>query len=210
MSSATSTLSSFSTLLDLACGRPVPDQGPARRTQLVLGASLAAMALAAIWGLAAGSSDLGLALTNAYKVPMVVLFSSLAALPAGMLALRLSDAKYSARELLMAFATSVFSGTLVLAVLSPIVAIYYHTSVLAGPYLAMGSTGLALVVGSFVFVRGTLRRMPEGAARASTIMPLAVIVTLQMGALLQLVALASPILPEVTAFDSGVDILAGR
>lgn len=77
----------FSTLLNLACGGALleEDDGRARRMQLTMTAMLMSLAFAAIWGAAAGSRIPALALANLYKVPMVILLSSLSAVPAGML-----------------------------------------------------------------------------------------------------------------------------
>ncbi|MBX7083154.1 MAG: hypothetical protein K1X88_28365 [Nannocystaceae bacterium] len=201
----------MSNLLQLAVGDRVEHEGPAQRTQFTLAALLSALGFAALWGLAAGSSSLGLALGNAYKLPMIVLLSGLSAMPAGLLALRLSARGYSARELLLSFATSVYAGTLVLAVLSPLVALYYHTSAWAGPYLGMGSAIAALVVATVTFARGTIRRAPpELSHRGLLAIPLVVTVFIQLAALLQFVAMASPILPETTVFDSGIDRVVSR
>lgn len=195
----------MSDLLNLAIGRPVTNAGPAARTQFTLAAALGALGFAALWGLAAGSASWALALGNAYKVPMVVLLSSLTAVPAGLLALRLTNVRYAGRDLLLSFATAVFSGALVLAVLAPLVGLYYNTSAWAGPYLGLGSAGIALVVAVTTFVRGTVARAEPDVARETLAIPIAVMVAMQLAALLQLVALASPILPETTIFDSGID-----
>ena len=53
----------------------------------------AALALASLWGIAAGSASASLAMANAYKVPMVILLSALTALPAGLVTLRLTNAR---------------------------------------------------------------------------------------------------------------------
>ena len=47
-------MTTFMTLLDIACGRPIPphDSGRARRLQLVVFAFLASLLFAAAWGLA--------------------------------------------------------------------------------------------------------------------------------------------------------------
>ena len=58
---------------------------PASRAQesmLAILALGAALVLASIWGIAAGSESAQLSLANAYKVPMVILLSALTALPA--------------------------------------------------------------------------------------------------------------------------------
>lgn len=205
-----SALSLMSNLLQLAVGQRVEYEGPAQRTQFTIAATLAALVFAAIWGLAAGSSSIVLALGNAYKVPMVVLLSALSAIPAGLLALRLGAHGSSARELLLSLATSLFAGTLVLAVMSPLVALYYHTSSWAGPYLGMGSAIAALVVAVVTFARSTVVRAPAEMNRGLLAIPLSVTVFVQLAAMLQFVAMASPILPENTVFDSGIDRVVGR
>jgi hypothetical protein len=198
----------ISTLLNASIGRSSADDGPARRIQLTLAAGLAALVFAALWGLAAGSTDLGLALGNAVKVPMVVLLSAIASVPAGMLALRLTGMPYSARDLVFAFAPALFAGTLTLAVTAPLVALYYHTSVWAGPYLAMGSAAIALVVAGLLFARNAMRRASTEHERNVVMLPVFVTIGFQLATMLQLVSLASPILPETTVFDTGVDVLA--
>ncbi len=194
----------FMTLLDIARGRtPDTEASSARTLQLAAAALLMALGFGALWGLAAGSSSWLQAMSNLWKVPMVVLFSALAAIPGGLLCWKLSGAPGRPADLLVQFAASIFAGTLAMAVLAPLVALYYHSSSFAGPMLALGSTCIALVVAVSVFVRGAFKSVSEG--RQALILPVFVFVALHLGALLQLIALASPILPEVTIFDAGVD-----
>jgi hypothetical protein len=197
----------ISTLLNMSIGRS-SDDGPARRIQLTIAAGLAALAFAALWGVAAGSTVGTLAIANALKVPMVVLLSAVAALPAGMLTLRLIGLQYSARDLLVAFAPALFAGTLALAVTAPLVALYYHTSVWAGPYLAMGSVAISIAIAGVLFARAAVRRAATDRERRIVMLPVIVTIGFQLATMLQLVALASPILPETTMFDTGVDVLA--
>jgi len=203
-------MTSFVTLLDIACGRqiPTPDSGPSRRLQLVVFALLASLLFAAIWGLAAGSQTTGLAIANLYKVPMVVLLSCAFAAPAGLLTWRLAGAPIRGSDLALGFSGGVFGGTLVLAVLAPLVALYYHSSAWAGPMLGIGSAGLALVTGTVMFVRGTMRRLPEGASKLATLVPVAVTLVMMLLTLLQLAAIAAPIFPERTPFSGGIDHIA--
>ncbi|MCA9708109.1 MAG: hypothetical protein KDK70_19815 [Myxococcales bacterium] len=204
-------IGTFSTLLHLITGRPVDEgQGRARRIQLMVTAGLFSLVFAALWGLAVGSASIGLALANIYKVPMIVLLAALFSIPAGLLALRVSGADYRASDLLISFFTAVFSGSLVLGVLSPLVALYYHTSAWAGPFLGMGSAFVALGVAGFVFVRATLRRRKQGEQTGSLALPTITMVVMNAACLLQLVALASPILPEATIFEGGVDGVIAR
>jgi hypothetical protein len=192
-------------LLNVACGNALPaeDEGRARRLQLAIGAMLLSLVFAVIWGVAVGVRIPGLAMANAYKVPIIIFLSSMFAVPAGLLTWKLSGAQCSATDLLLGFATGVFSGTLVLAVLAPIVALYYESSWWAGPVLAQIAIGVALLVGSVVMARSVMSRA-HGPKRTITL-SIVVLKVMQIAALLQLIALLSPILPERTHADHGID-----
>jgi len=198
-------------LLNLACGRPLPEEedGRSRRLQLVAAALLASLVFAGLWGLAAGSSSPVLALANLYKVPMVVLVSTLAAIPAGLLTWKLSGADCRATDLLLSFATAVFAASLVLATSAPLVALYYHSSTWAGPALALGSVLLAVATGLLLFGRGVWLRLSGMTSRLRVVPAVLVLAVVQLACLVQLVALASPILPEWTLFDGGIDAFLG-
>jgi hypothetical protein len=200
----------FSTLLDLICGKPLgdADAGRARRLQIVVSALLTSLVFAAIWGVAAGSRLPALAVANLYKVPMVVLVSAVGALPAGLLAWKLSGAPGRASDLLIGFTGGTFAGTLVLAVLAPLVALYYHSSLWAGPVLGQGSALLALGVGVIIFARSLFGRRRPDAPRGRLAIPAMVLTLVHLAMLVQLVALAAPILPERTIFSHGIDHLA--
>jgi len=71
----------------------------AQQTMLAIAALGVGLVLSSLWGLAAGSASPALAMANAYKVPMVILLSALTALPAGLVALRLTNAKLRAADL---------------------------------------------------------------------------------------------------------------
>jgi hypothetical protein len=195
----------FNTLLDIACGRPIKDEENvrARRMQLIVAAMLLSLVFAGIWGLAAGSSTVALAMSNLYKVPMVVLLSTVAAIPAGMLCWKLTGGDSEASDLLTGFTTGIFAGTLVMAAVSPLVALYYHSSSFAGPILALGSVATALGVGTLVFLRSVFAGPSKG--RSGLVFPVLVFIGMQMATMLQLIALAAPILPEDTLLDGGID-----
>jgi hypothetical protein len=203
-------MTTFVTILDIACGRPIPtqDSGRSRRLQLVIFAFLASLLFAGAWGLAAGSQATSLAIANLYKVPMVVLLSSAFAAPAGLLAWRLSGTAIRGSDLALGFSGGVFGGTLVLAVLAPLVALYYHSSAWAGPVLGFGSALLALATGTVMFIRGTFRRLPTGTSKLAVLLPVVVTVAMQILTLVQLAAVAAPIFPESTPFSGGIDHLA--
>ncbi|MEM6994489.1 MAG: hypothetical protein AAF721_28495, partial [Myxococcota bacterium] len=194
----------ISTLIDVARGRPRDPLGPAERWRLIAAAGLSSLVFAAIWGVAAGSASTMLAAANALKVPMVVLFSALSALPAGVLALRLSGSAERPTDLVLAFSAVVFAGTLVAAVLAPIVAVYYQTSAWAGPYLGMGSVFVSIAVAAALFFRNALRGIPSQ-DQTPRLVPKIVLALVTLAVLPQFIAVASPILPETTVFDAGVD-----
>ncbi|MBX3185893.1 MAG: hypothetical protein KF819_02715 [Labilithrix sp.] len=198
------------TLIDIACGRPIPaeDSGRARRMQLIVIALLSSLLFAGAWGLAAGSRALAPALSNLYKVPMVVLMSCAFAAPAGLLAWRLSGTRVRGTDLALGFVGGVFGGTLVLAVVAPLLALYYHSSAWAGPVLGIGSIVLALVTGTIMFVRGVVRRLEPGTQKRTVLLPVGVTLGMQLLTLVQLASLASPILPERTVFSGGIDDIA--
>jgi hypothetical protein len=202
----------LSQLMTVTCGgeAQAPDSR-AHTIMMTITALFTGLLLSSLWGLAAGSTSVTLALANAYKVPMVILLSALTALPAGLVTLRLANAKLPAHQLVSAFATSIFGGTLVLATLAPLVAIYYHTSSKAGLPLALGSVFVALATASLLFGRAVARRVAAQAKRASSLIAVGVLVVLFLTALLQFVAMASPIIGNSgTRFDGGFDTVFGR
>ncbi|MCB9675196.1 MAG: hypothetical protein H6737_08765 [Alphaproteobacteria bacterium] len=197
-------MAGWTELFELVGGRwPMEEQGTAERLQMAIRAAGAAVLFAAVYGLAAGSTDMALALGNLWKLPMLVVLSTLCSLPAGLLAWKLSGASDGASKLVVGVAAGNFAATLVLAALSPLVALYYNSSAYWGGPLAMGTVALALVVGLFSAWRLMLR---AGSAR----LPFGVLAVVQMLALLQFTHIASPILPEQTFFDLGVDGLVDR
>jgi hypothetical protein len=194
-------------LLDAAFGRARPDTGPGGRAHLVAGSLLGALALAGLWGLAAGSASLPQALASGFKAPMVLLLSALTALPAGLLAVKLSGAELRARDLLASFASALLGGALVLAALAPIVAIYFHTSARFGIELGVGSVFASLAIGALVLVRNLRVRVKPAVSRATAWVPAVLLFALFAVALVQFAALASPILGAPTPFDAGIDRL---
>jgi hypothetical protein len=205
----------LSALMTFTCGGELKVTR-SQETMLAILALAAGLVLSAFWGIAAGSSSASLAIANAYKVPMVVLLSAVTALPAGLVALRLTNAKLTGAELASAFASAIFGGTLVLATLAPLVAIYYHTSSKAGVPLALGSVFVALATATLLFGRAVARRVmantgSETSGRTASLLAVVVLVTIFVAALLQYVAVAAPIIGEAgTRFDAGFDGLLVR
>ncbi len=197
-------------LLDTACGRINSTLSAKRALHIAMGSLLCALLLSAAWGAAAGSGSILLALSSGLKVPVIVLLSTLAALPATLLALRLSGVHYASRRLLLSICSGVLGGALILAALAPIVGIYYHTSAAIGAKLAVASAFVALGTGSLIMVRNALRQLPESLTAKSIAMPLGVFTVVLLAAMLQFVALASPVLPVPSVFDGGIDGLVVR
>jgi hypothetical protein len=196
------------TVFHLACGRAPgeADGAPARRAQLALAALFASLVMSALWGAAAGSAVPSLALMNLYKLPLIVVLAGVGAVPAGLLAWKLSGAEARARELLHGYALAMFLGTMVMLVLSPLVALYYHSSASVGPVVAVGSVLLAIVAGTITFVRN-VRRTMTAERQAGPIIASVVLVGAFAATLWQLVAVLAPILPEHTLFSGGIDAL---
>ena len=199
-------------LFDLASGKPLPEEeeGTARRLQVVLRAPAVSLVFAGFFGLAAGSTDPALAVSNLYKVPMVIVLSSLCAVPVGLLLWKLTDAPNRASDLLVGVAAGNLTATLVLAALSPIVALYYHTSGSMGGPLAMGVIICAVALGQFNLARAVEKRRPADVKARSVALPLGALMVVQLAALVQFIHVASPILPEVTVFDGGIDAMVER
>jgi hypothetical protein len=215
-------MKTLKTLMHLVGGYRLPDSenGSARRLQLVALAALASAVLCAIYGFIAGSGgDMGMAMANLYKMPMVVLLSSVSAIPAGLLAWKLVQSSGRWTDLIVGTAAGTLTGSLILAVLSPLVGLYYATSTWLGPALALGIAGTATLTGMVILARFVIHgsdALPKDPAISGTIsawarrlVPLAVMATIQMATLTQLIALASPILYEETVFDGGVDAILG-
>ncbi len=199
-------------LFDLLSGKPLSkeEEGTTHRMQLVVHATLATMVFAAIYGLAAGSTELGLALGNVIKMPMVILLSALTALPVGLVTWKLTGAPNRASDLVIGVAAGNFSAALVMATLAPLVALYYHSSGYLGGALALGVGGLALLIGLFSVVRAVLSRAGGNLVRKSKVgLPLAALICVQLLSLVQYIHIASPILPELTVFDGGMDAIVG-
>jgi hypothetical protein len=206
--SMTTATNTFTDIVSVACGQALDaDASTARRGQLVLSSALGAIVLSAIWGVAAGSTALDLAAANLLKVPMVIVLASLCALPVGLVTLKLSGARFRPMNLVLGYASSVFGATLIMAVLAPLVAVYYHTSAAVADLLAIGSCFLAIGAALLLFARSLRRHAEPGAARLPLAITAAVLAAVNLAALLQFVAIAAPILPDDTIFSGGVDQL---
>ena len=203
-------VTNLSQLMTATCGGDARVESRSHQIVLAITALFAGLALSSLWGLAAGSTSAELAIANAYKVPMVIFLSALTALPAGLLTLRLTNATLPAHKLVGAFATSIFGGTLVLATLSPLVAIYFHTSSMAGLPLVLGSVFVALATASLLFGRAVARQVAADPKRRASLVAVGVLVALYVAALLQFVAMASPIVAAATPFSGGFDTVFGQ
>jgi hypothetical protein len=203
----------FAHIFDLVGGRRLPEEedGPAHRYRLMIGGVVATALCAAIYGAAAGTSWIAHSETpwmgalDLVKLPMVLILSALAAVPASLLAWKLFDARHACTDLLMGLVTANLTAASVLAVSAPLVALYYLTTDFLGGTLAIGVACGAVIVGVLSGMRSIAWRVPEDVSVLRYAPVIAVMTGVQLLALVQLVALASPILPEMTVFDGGMD-----
>lgn len=184
------------------------DVSRARRLFLAALAFAAALALVALWGLAAGSTTGHVAIENAISVPLLLLVSSAAALPAGLLVFRLTIHDARVADLVLAYSAATFGASLVLALLAPLVALYQYSSVWAGPAMASGSAVIGLVTGFAFLMRGLAKLSPAPALRRGMALPVGLVCALQIASVLQLAAIAPPVLPHRSVFGLGIDAIA--
>jgi hypothetical protein len=203
------TMNTLSILFHLVGGN-APDDGavPCGRSQrllLAVSAALGTIVLGAAWGLAAGGGHARTARANVVEVPMLLIVSALASLPAVLLLWKLVAGGARTSDLVVSYAIALFGGTLVLAVLSPLVALYQHSSAWVGPYVAIGSAVLAYATGAMLLVRVFGRLAGEDTPRRTLIVPAVGLFLLQAAALAQLVSIIPPVLGERTVFGRGID-----
>ncbi len=178
---------------------------PTRAEQLALACTglLGAVGLAAIWGVAANASAPH-AVLNALKVPMLVIVSGAASLPITALVWKLTAGRAAkTTSLLVAYSAAAFAGTLVLALLSPIVALYQHSSAFAGPWVALGSAVVGFVGAACVFVR-VLRKLGSREGMGQNL-AVGLLLVIQLATLSQLASVLPPVFGQRTAFGRGVD-----
>jgi hypothetical protein len=176
----------------------------AKKLQLAVLATLVSLVCTAAWGAAAGSCVAWLALGNVIKIPLIILLSVVASAPLGVVAWKLFGEQAKAADLLLSQARSLLTGSLVLGTLVPIVALYYHSSASAGPVLAVATAVVALLLGGAMFVRLAWRAPGVENATLRIAIPTTVLLV-QAAAILQLIALMTPILPDPTMFNRGID-----
>jgi hypothetical protein len=185
-----------------------------RHAQLLVRRSATTLGMAALWGLAAGSANPMLAVANVYKVPMVIALSVAVTMPAVLATRRLLRLAVPPVELLTAVIASLERAALVLLGFAPLLAVYAYTSQWVAPVLAQASGGLSLVAGA-VALRAELRELEvSGAITSRQVTELRVLgvvtaVVLSLS-LLQLISLATPVLPIHTSFGVGIDGLFHR
>lgn len=194
-------------LLDLLSARPLAiERGHASRSyQVAIQAIVASLAMGAVYGVAVGCTDPRQAVHNVVAVPVVVLMSLACAAPAGMLTWKMLGHGTRASDVAISVATGLFSATLVLAAAAPLLALYYLTTDYVGAPLALSVVALATAGGVFNAFRAGAYRRREGVSPLAVFLPLGVTLGCLLLAELQLIHLASPILPEDTVFDHGVE-----
>jgi hypothetical protein len=197
----------FALLLDMVSPSPRAnaEMSSTQRSLVAVVGFLGSLGLAAVWGVAAGTYPGHWALANAFKVPTLLTVSSLAALPLGLLVWKLTAPEGRASDLIVGHASAAFAGSLVLAFLAPLVALYQHSSTWAGPVVAFASAAIALVVGLAIFVRVIGKLVSAGSARRGLVAPAGLLLAVQLAALMQLASLTTPIFPDRTMFGRGID-----
>lgn len=175
-----------------------------QRLSFAAAALLLAVVLGGVWGVAAGSHDHHLALDNIGKVPVLLVGSSLVALPVALFVFRLIARIGRATDLVLAHALGVFAGCVTLALLAPLVALYQYSSSFAGMPVAILSAVLALVVAVAIVVR-VLRKLAPRGALATYAAPVGLVLALQLAALAQLASVTTPVFPTRTLAGRGVD-----
>jgi hypothetical protein len=199
-------MNTFAQLVDLISPRKQPSPMSRAERLYVAGIAFAcALACAAVWGLAAGSGSGAFAIRNLASVPMLVVVSTLASLPLGMLALRLTTAQGRPSDLLVAHSGATFAAALTMLLLAPLVALYQFSSAWAGPIVAMITVVLGFACGVAVFIR-MLRKL--GGVGPALIVPVLLLAFVQIASLAQLSALAPPIMPTRTVLGHGIDGIA--
>lgn len=192
-------------IFDTLSGEPTEfeKRGSASRIVLITTVLLAAAGFSAVFGIAVGSTTLTMATANLVKVPLVVVLSGLFALPSAVLALRVLGSPVRATDLWLSQATATLAAALVLASAAPLIGLFYHSSDGFGGLAAVGTVFVAIAAGVYVFSRALGARAPKKKKRA--FIPAVALVLLQLLATVQLVGIASPILPEVTPFSHGAE-----
>lgn len=180
-------------------------EGAARRIRLGIAAAAATALASAVYGLAAGIVEPSLAASNLLKVPLVVVLSAVAALPAGMLAGKLMETDFELTDIVTSLVSANFTGSLVLLAAAPVVALYYLTGSTFSAHIGLAVGILAEIVAIWVFFRAAHERRPEETKRRHIFLPLAVTSLVQLVVLVQLLDIASPILPEITPLTQGME-----
>jgi hypothetical protein len=197
-------------LFDFIGPRPVAAEERSRSRVLLLSAfaALCALVLAAVWGIAAGSSLRHLAIGNALTVPVLLMASSAAALPAGVVVFRMTVPGARGSHLVLGHAGATFGAALVLALLAPLVALFQYSSAWAGPAVALGSAVVGVLVGVLLLVRGLKKLSPDLDSRRKIAAPAIVLCVLQLVTLLQLAAIAPHVMPQRSVLGRGIDALS--
>lgn len=198
-------METLKTLADLVSPRDSSFPAGAAERLFAAGVGLAAaLASASVWGLAAGTGGGHVRLGNLAVAPILLVASTAASLPVGLLVFRLLARAGRVTDLVLAYASALFTGGLVLLLLSPIVALYQMSSRWAGPWVVLGSVVVAFVAGFAILVRA-LGKLTGAAGRGPFALPSALLVVLQIAALAQLASLAPPLMQDRTRFGRGVD-----
>lgn len=174
------------------------------RTMTISGALLLAALLFGVWGVALNTTSVSAALANFVKVPMLVFASGFAAVPLVVLLWKLFGPKGArGTALVMAYALALLGGGAVLAMVTPLVAIYQHSSTWFGMHVAVATAIAGCLATVWLLVR-VLRKLTYGSSR-SAFGPAFGLVFVQLAALSQLASVTSPVFNVRTPFGRGID-----
>ncbi len=181
--------------------------GRAERMYMTVGAALGGVACVAAWGALAGAAT-HQSMKDMLVAPVVLVASSLSALPLGVFLGKLFGRAMRASDMFLAHATATFAGAAALLFAAPLVALYQHSSSLIGSLVGPASTVFGLAVGAFVFLRtlGKLAQTVE--ARRSFIVPTIAVLVLQALSMMQLASVLPPLFGHRTTLGHGIDAIS--
>lgn len=181
---------------------PVPSEahGRATRYSIALRAMAAACVLSMGFALAVGSTSWQLAAANVLKLPLVLIVPVLCSWPLGTLLGKMCDDSCSSSNLLVSQGVGILGASLFLLATSPLVVLFYHTTSTLGAIAAMIAAMSAVCIGGWLFMRA-IRQRQQG---VRVLIPAILMMVLYGLALIQMISVLSPILPEYTPFAGGL------
>lgn len=193
----------------LAPDPTVPALAGAEKAVATITALLWALACSAAWGAIVGLASHH-ALRDAILAPVLLVSSAIAAVPLTLFVARTVGSGPPSANLLLAYATGSLAGAVALLLLSPLVALYQHSSALMMGLVGPASAMVGILFGTFIFARvlGKLAGSPE--ARRGGLFCMLLMFTLQGLAMVQLASVMPPFFEKRTTIGHGIDALGDR